>query len=98
MKRLTPEQLFRQLWERAHPPGRPTVPNLTEAKVKAIVTEYTGDEPVTVRWVPDPNAPSCTAVRATFAKGRVLDLVVYHHTAGNDVEEVEFKHWPPRSI
>jgi hypothetical protein len=98
MAKLSAKELLKQLWERAHPPGRPTVPNLTEAKVKAIVHQYTGEEPLTVQWVPDPKAPSCTAVRATFAKERVLDLVVYHHTAGNDVEEVEFHHWPPRSI
>lgn len=66
--------------------------------MKAIVHEYTGDEPVSVQWVPDPKVPYCTAVRATFAKNRLLDLIVYHHTAGNDVEEVEFQHWPPRSV
>src|SRR4051794_16246978 len=91
-------EILRQLWERAHPPGRPTIPELTDAKVRAIVQEYTGDDPESVRWVPDPKAGYCTAVRATFAKGRTLDLIVYHHTAGHDVDEVEFNSWPPRSI
>src|SRR4051794_32774439 len=97
-KRISGMRLLRQLWERAHPPGRPTTPELTEAKVSSMVREYTGDEPVSVRWISDPKMPSCTAVRATFDRQRVLDLIVYHHTAGDDIEEVEFNTWPPRSI
>lgn len=71
---------------------------ITRAKATAIVQEYTGKAPLNVEWVPDPKVPDCTAVRATFARGRALDLLVYNRATGCDVEEVQFKSWPPRTI
>lgn len=71
---------------------------ITRAKAMAIVQEYTGRAPVSVEWVPDPKVTDCTAVRATFMDDASLDLIVHHRTAGYDVEEVQFKSWPPRGI
>jgi hypothetical protein len=71
---------------------------ITTTDVTAIVQEYTGEAPVTVKWVPDPKFPGCTAVRATFTRTQVLDLIVFHSDAGYEVSEVVFKSWPPRSI
>lgn len=71
---------------------------ITEATARTIVQEYSGEEPVKVERLPDPKVPDCTAVRAIFAAGRMLDLVVYHRPTGYDLEEVQFKSWPPRSI
>ena len=71
---------------------------ITEAKARALVEEYTGKVPATVECVPDPRVPGCTALRATFAGDGSLDLILHQRTTGYDVEEVQFKSWPPRSI
>lgn len=71
---------------------------ITEPQARAIVEEYTGKAPVNVERIPDPKVPDCTAVRATFAGDGSLDLIVHHRTTGYDVQEVQFKSWPPRSI
>jgi hypothetical protein len=71
---------------------------ITRAKAMAIVQEYTGRAPLKVEAVPDPKVPDCTALRATFAGDGSVDLILHQRTAGYDVEEVEFKSWPPRSI
>jgi hypothetical protein len=64
---------------------------ITEAKARAIVQEYSGEEPVRVESAPDPKVPNCAAVRARFAAGRVLDLVVHQHSEGYDIEEVQIQ-------
>ena len=95
MTNLSAKELLKRLWEGAYPPGRAT---LTARDVAAIVHEYTGEAPLEVAWAADPKVPDCTAIRATFARKRVLDLIVYRRAEGNDIEEVEFHTWPPRSV
>lgn len=64
-----------------------------ELRVRAVVEAYLGEPVESLEVVPDPWVDKVFAVRAVVA-GAPLEFLIH---ADGEVEDVEFKTWPPRS-
>jgi hypothetical protein len=67
--------------------------------IARAIQDYTGKDAVSVDVVPDPNFPGVYAIRAEL-DDTTLDFlirdVLLQRVTENDLEEVEFKTWPPQ--
>jgi hypothetical protein len=70
----------------------------TKEDIESIVTEYLGTDPNEVEVVEDPKFPGTFAIRAEIRSKPFVDNIFFLLRKDSDeLEEVEFKSWPPRS-
>lgn len=68
-------------------------------RIKKAIRDYSGKEPSTLDIVPDPYVKGVWACRAVVG-GQEVDFIWVEAKSGADaeeLEEVEFRSWPPRA-
>ncbi len=70
---------------------------VSKAQAVAAVRDYTGDPTLALKAHADPKVDGCWALQDAEGNGYLIQGNLGHAPTGDDVEEVEYTSWPPRS-